>query len=446
MRPLLLASAFLLAACQQPAHGTDTTGPQGPQGEIGAQGTQGPEGPVGPKGDKGDPGQVLIVDGGVLTGPQGPPGPGVAVSSVAAGADCASGGVRLDLPDGGVSFVCNGAPGAPGMQGTPGSPGTPGADGASVTVSAIAAGNASCPYGGTQLTSGGTTSYACNGGPGSLGGAGADAGVAPVVFAGFTPQTHTANLNGRTGAHAICAAAFAGSHFCTDWEWDQANSGALPPASGAWLDYGNSSTTTRFYRAGYSTSDIDTCGGWTLDTPNNKPDGFNTGRGLVLTPLGGLTSSFVGTGNGGCGDLRPLTCCLGGAGVRFRGYTAQTYTANLGGRSGANALCSAAFSGSHFCTDWEYDQAAPAIAPPGSDGAWLDYGNSSPSTRFVRAGYSTSDIDTCGGWTLDTAANKPDGFNIGRGLVVTALGGFTSSFVGTSNGGCENVRPLACCQ
>ena len=39
----------------------------------------------------------------------------------------------------------------------------------------------------------------------------------------------------------------------------------------------------------------------------------------------------------------------------------------------------------------------------------------------------------------------PDGLNLGRGSIVTALGGIASSFVGSNDGGCEVARPVACC-
>ncbi len=262
---------------------------------------------------------------------------------------------------------------------------------------------------------------------------------AQVSFAGYS-SAHDGNLGGRTGAHTICATAFAGSHFCTNWEVDQA---APPPTvSSAWVDIGDSSQASRFFRATYSTSDIESCGGWTANSASAKADGVNTNRGEVFTNLGGVTSSFVTTNDGGCENARPLACCTGGTGVRFRGVTAAT-AGNLGGRTGANATCTATYSGSHFCTNWEVDQAA-AQPLPGS-GVWVDIGSSDPSGRFYRGTYSTSDIESCGGWTDSSASDKADGVNTNRGEVLTALGGITSSFVTTNDGGCENARPIACC-
>jgi hypothetical protein len=56
-------------------------------------------------------------------------------------------------------------------------------------------------------------------------------------FAGFTPTTYTgAGIGGRPGAHALCAAAFAGSHLCHATEYLLSNSATTPPTSGAWID------------------------------------------------------------------------------------------------------------------------------------------------------------------------------------------------------------------
>lgn len=69
----------------------------------------------------GPPGAVLVLDGGVVTGPA---GPGVLVTTLPVGSSsCATGGALvLQLSDGGAVAVCNGAvgpPGPPGMGATP---------------------------------------------------------------------------------------------------------------------------------------------------------------------------------------------------------------------------------------------------------------------------------------------------------------------------------------
>ncbi|MEQ8277102.1 MAG: hypothetical protein RMA76_27110 [Deltaproteobacteria bacterium] len=75
---------------------------------------------------------------GLVSFPAGPPGPegpqgaaGVSVTSapVAPGADCATGGVRLEA-ESGTTFVCNGAPGLDGVDGVDGTDGAVGPAGA----------------------------------------------------------------------------------------------------------------------------------------------------------------------------------------------------------------------------------------------------------------------------------------------------------------------------
>jgi hypothetical protein len=301
--------------------------------------------------------------------------------------------------------------GATGAAGAPGPAGAPGAAGAQGPAG---------PSGPPGLNAGTTSSL-------------------QVAFAGYT-SARDGNLGGRTGAHAICSAAFAGSHFCTSWEIDQA---APPPtATSAWIDLGNSDQTTRYFRSNYSINDSSSCGGWTSGSASAKADGVNTNRGPIITSFGDMTSSFVTTNDGGCANARPLACCIGGTGVRFRGVTTAT-TGNLGGRTGANARCASMYAGSHFCTDWEVDQAA-AHPIPGS-GVWIDLGSSDPSSRFYRSNFSINDSSSCGGWTDGSASNKADGVNTNRGPILTTLGDMTSSFVTTNDGGCQNARPIACC-
>jgi hypothetical protein len=317
-----------------------------------------------------------------------------------------------------------------------------------VVQTTVPSGDPSCPFGGTRFSSDGGTTFACNGAPGASGPlviGSLDAGLVPVVFAGFTAQTSVGNLGGRTGAHGLCAAAFPESHFCTDWEFEVTHAPSTPPAGGAWIDLGNDDADTRNFRPAHSTTSLSTCSGWTSGDPNQRPDGFNLGTGRALQPTGAVASTFVGTNNGGCGVARPLACCVGGPAVRFRGYTPLAVGGNLGGRIGANVLCSNAFPRSHFCTDWEYDQAAVAQVPPAS-GAWIDLGSSAANSRRVRASYSTTSLSTCSGWTSSDPNQRPDGFNLGTGRGLNAFGGIVSTFVGTNNGGCGVARPLACCE
>ena len=51
------------------------------------------------------------------------------------------------------------------------------------------------------------------------------------------------------------------------------------------------------------------------------------------------------------------------SGASFAGYTATTYTGNLGGLTGANAKCKAEFAGSHFCSVYEFSETGNTTNP-----------------------------------------------------------------------------------
>jgi hypothetical protein len=337
--------------------------------------------------------------------------------------------------------VCNGAvggdgaKGATGATGSAGPAGATGSAGAAATISALSNGNTNCPYGGTQITVGTSTTYACNGAPANGGTATYSGGVPPVTFAGYTPQTYGGNLGGRSGANALCGAAYASSHFCTDWEADEADP---PPAptSGAWIDLGNQQTSVRTFHYTYSNTNTDDCLGWTTSATSPAISGTS---GWTLTSQGGFASTYSPT-DSGCDVQRPLACCKGGTAVRFRGFTPATMGGNLGGRSGAHAICGAAYSGSHFCTDWEVDQAnVPAPIP--ASGAWIDLGNDQTSVRVFHYTYSNTNTDSCLGWTTSAASPAVSGTS---GWTLTPLGGFASTYSPTDSG-CDVARPLACC-
>lgn len=55
-------------------------------------------------------------------------------------------------------------------------------------------------------------------------------------FRGFTSATFTGDLGGVAGANAKCHAAFAGSHLCTDREYQWSGSATPVPATGAWVE------------------------------------------------------------------------------------------------------------------------------------------------------------------------------------------------------------------
>jgi hypothetical protein len=448
----VLVFASLVAACGSSSTPgeigpTGPTGANGATGALGASGVNGVNGATGATGSMGATGATGSMgapgdsDAGV-PGPTGATGPtGAMGSNGSNGSNGANGATGTTGATG--TMGATGATGTMGATGATGAMGATGPTGSTVTVASLGSGNVSCPYGGVQITVGLMTATACNGAPGSGGSVTYSGGYPPVSFVGYTTATYGGNLNGRSGANALCDAVFSGSHFCVDWELDQANP-PTPSSGSAWVDTGSSQVSSRFFRSGYSTSDLDTCSGWTSSVANQKPDGINTGTGQTFTALGGFASSFAGSNDGGCENTRPLACCKGGTGVRFRGFTPSTSGGNLGGRTGANATCAAAYAGSHFCVDWEVDQAT-VRSPIPSSSAWVDTGSSSTTSRIFRSGYSTSDLDTCSGWTSSVASQKPDGINTGTGQVLTPLGGFASSFAGSNDGGCENPRPLACC-
>jgi hypothetical protein len=292
-----------------------------------------------------------------------------------------------------------------------------------------------------MFSSGGTTSYACNGGPVNAGNLTLQGGIPPVMFVGYTPTSYTGNLGGRAGAHALCAAAFPGSHFCTDLEADES---FLPPMSvNVWVDAGNNTSSSRYFHAGIAASNYTQCAGWTNAAPGLTVGGNLTSANVFTMPYAAVQSSYVGLNDGGCEKQLPLACCQGGTAVRFRGFTPST-SANLGGRMGANATCAANFSGSHFCTDWEADQ-ADIPAPIPSTGAWVDTGQSDSTYRGYHNGGSAADYQTCGGWTLSSATPQAGG-NAATGRVWDSLGGGPiSSYINQSDYGCDVQRPIACC-
>lgn len=138
-----------------------------------------------------------MLDGGVVTGPQGARGASVALTALPPGGACATGGTLVSLEDGGSPQVlCNGAAGATGATGPAGTPGVSvkvepldgGAcpeggvqvtapdggvsvvcNGVSVVATTLLAGDAHCANGGTRFVVGASTSYACNGAQGPQG-------------------------------------------------------------------------------------------------------------------------------------------------------------------------------------------------------------------------------------------------------------------------------------
>ncbi len=443
-----LLLTFVTTACPTPVAGSADPGPQGergPQGEPGPTGPTGPAGVAGANGltgPQGPAGAVLVLDGGVVTGPRGAPGASVKLTPLPAGALCPAGGVVVSLEDGGsAQAVCNGVAGPAGAAGAPG---------ASVQVTAFDGG--ACPSGGVRVVApDGGVAFVCNGAAGPQGPAGAAgptgpqgaAGVAgpqgglgpagapgavlyldggalvlpgKVSFAGFSAPS-TGNLGGRVGAHALCGTAFPGAHFCTLREFVDATTGAPVPAGGAWLDSVDS--------ADLRTATGASCSGWTSNVANNSSSAD------IALPTGVVGSSYVTYTDSGCETARPAACCYQAQRVTMRGFTPGTFTGNLGGRSGAHALCAAAYPGSHFCTLREYVDANSGLPTP-APGAWLD--------SVDAAGLRTATGASCTGWTSNVANNSSSAdITLPTGIV-------GSSYVTYTDSGCQTARKLACCQ
>ena len=474
MRALPVFAALLLLGCPSqgpqgpqgadgplgPPGPTGATGPQGPRGDVGPQGPQGDTGPQGAQGLQGPQGAVLVLDGGVVTGPPGssvlvtPVTPGaqcpnggvrvtqladgglsylcnggsVAVSVLAVGsAQCATGGVLLTQPDGGSAAVCNGAQGPAGAQGATGAAGPQGAAGAQGAQGPAGPQGATGATGaaGPQGAQGPAGPAGATGAAGPAGAAGPQGPQGPpgavllldggipsntwIRFAGFTVATYTGNLGGIPGANQKCRAEFPGSFICTSAEYYRAEPDSYPTGNGAWIDYDRSALGTRNSSACYASN----TGSWTEGTNANSAAFVNT-------------SGYVYNGST-CNVPHSLACCVAPLTVVLRGFTAATYTGNLGGIPGANQKCRAEFPGSYFCTSAEYYRAEPGVTPTGN-GAWIDYDRSALGTRNSSACYASN----TGAWTEGTNANS-------------------AAFVNTSgyvyNGStCNVVHSLACCQ
>jgi hypothetical protein len=417
-------------------------------------------------------GGVLInaADGGtavVCNGAAGAQGAGVRVTNLAAmSAQCATGGVLITSHDGGTSAVCNGAQGAAGPTGATGSQGPAGPQGVSVTATSLAVMSAQCPAGGLliNLPDGGTVPL-CNGQAGVAGPAGPQGNVGPtgpagmtgstgatgaagptgpqgpmgppgapgsvlyldggavvlpsdtVEFLGFTVATYTGNLGGYPGANAKCDAEYAGSYLCTRADYDLSNTLVAPGSAGSWIDYSRNDDGTR----NDSACTVGGAGPWTY---GGGATGSTGQSGWVVTSTGDHTSAL-------CNSVKPLACCRGGTwAVRFRGFTAATYTGNLGGYPGANAKCAAEFSNSFLCTRADYDQANGVVAAA-SSGAWIDYPRNPDGTRND----SACTVGGAGPWTYGGGATGSTGQS---GWMVTSTGDHTSAL-------CNNLKPLACC-
>lgn len=347
-----------------------TPGSPGATGDTGPAGPKGDAGPAGPAGAKGDPG---------MAGAPGAPG---------AKGDTGPAGARGDV----------------GPQGPKGDPGATGAKGDS---------GAAGPKG--------------DPGPqGPSGPAGSGAYIEELgTFAGYTATTYTGSISGgRPGAHAICAAAFSGSHLCQAAEYIQSNSATTVPASGAWLDPSISDGDSENFNNGMAGSGRYVGYSGTCDSWSTTASGYS---GTYIATSGAIT-------NNACSASRVLACCNTPTKTRFAGFTSATTSGSAGGRPKMHAMCAAAFAGSHMCHAAEYIRSASGNSVP-STGAWLDPSianaeSSSFNTGMPASGRYVGYSGTCDSWS--TAAS---GYS---GTYVTTTGGIT-------NNACTATRAVACC-
>jgi hypothetical protein len=106
-----------------------------------------------------------------------------------------------------ITLGARGVAGAQGPQGAQGATGPQGVAGESVTLASLGAGSSACAYGGSQLTAGGISSFACNGVPGAAGIAGQAGAVGPAGPQGPKGDSGSAGATGVQGAKGDSGAA-----------------------------------------------------------------------------------------------------------------------------------------------------------------------------------------------------------------------------------------------
>jgi hypothetical protein len=223
------------------------------------------------------------------------------------------------------------------------------------------------------------------------------------AFVGFTSFTTNGNIGGRVQAHTRCAAEFAGSHQCNEYEYRESRSSTTLSAAGAWLDYGDT-TDGDVYNDSY-------CARWTSSATTNSS--------AVVLPTGYTTTA----GGLSCASVLPLACCRGSR-TTLRGFTTFTSNGNMGGRIQTHARCAAEFPGSHVCNEYEFREARSSLPVP-SPGAWLDYGDTTDGNVY--------NDSYCTRWTSSSSTNSS---------AVALPTGYTTTAGGLS---CASVLPLACC-
>jgi hypothetical protein len=307
--------------------------------------------------------------------------------------------------------------GLPGLAGAPGVAGPPGATG---------------PAG----TTGAQGQQGPQGDKGDRGPGGSQFGEDAAAFAGFTTLPINGALGGREQMHAVCNAAFAGSHLCHVAEYNLANSSTPIPAGGAWMD---------------SSATADGAGESSSDEIASRDSARVTGWGQFNCWSWSDPSSAWGTAlesDGGayiaaCTTTHVLACCSTPYQEHFRGFTTATTTGAAGGRAQMNYKCGQEFAGSHLCHIAEYNRATPTTTPPAS-GAWVDAsgfptpngGQEEDSLASKHLGRVTGpgDYTNCDNWT---ATAIPGEYGL-QGLTVEPVHPYSVS--------CAVARPLACCE
>jgi hypothetical protein len=426
-----------------PEGATGAAGPTGPEGGTGAVGPQGDLGPAGPVGPTGVAGPVGL-DGPVgpagavgpmgaqgPMGPQGPIGPtGVAGPAGATGVAGPIGPTGVAGPAGptGVAGPI-GPTGVAGPAGATGVAGPIGPTGVAGPAGATGVAGPAGPTGATGLAGVGATGP--QGAPGQPGPAGNLYGEEAPSFVGFTIATTQGNIGSREQMHAICAAQYAGSHFCHVGEYESATPATPVPASGAWADASAFSGTSTYYPTTgvsgpnvgrYTASDSSyNCVQWTVN---------NTYSGTVILPTGPT--------NGYCNVARPLACCNTPYRETFKGFSSLTTQGNIGSREQMHGVCAAQFSGSHMCTSGEYYRTGNATPVP-APGAWVDAASfSGGSTYYPTVGIASHNL---GRYTASDSS-----YNCVQWTVNNTYSGSVLLSTGPTNGYCNVARPVACCQ
>ena len=147
-------------------------------------------------------------------------------------------------------------------------------------------------------------------------------------------------------------------------------------------------------------------------------------------------------GNQGAG--RVLTSDANGVGswqarlATWAGYTASTYTGNLGGVAGANALCHANYSGSHACTWAELSHLTDVF--PGSEDAWVIDGNAYECYTSIAGITVCNRWVTCDNWTSSSMC-CPCLLALNCGTYLNDTG----PAIDIDMGHCSDPKKLPCC-